>query len=216
MKNYFWRLLTKNMELPTERAFWLVIGEAINFKWLIIFILFINVLAALLEGVSVAAMAFGVSAIVSPNEISCSVLLPQLEKIGLGGFCNTISKYSLFLWCLGVAFVGQIVRAGLQSIAIIFVANLQTKVIGVLQKKVVTQLMSLSYEDKNLYSAGEQQVYISQAAVTASLVKVLNTLVMNLFVFIFYLFILVNLSWKLSLGAFGLVIIFLLLVFTLG
>ncbi len=201
------------MRLPAERAFWLVIGEAVLFKWLIVAALIFNVLAAMLEGVSVAAMAFGVSAIISSDHMACDMLLPWLDKVGKAGLCQSLDKHAIFLWCLGVAVVGQIARAVFQYVGVVFTAYLQTNVIGSIQKKVVAQLMSLSYENRGLYSAGEQQVYIGQAALTATLVNVINTLVMNLFVFFFYLLILLNLSWKLSLGAFFLVVLLLLLIF---
>ena len=170
-------------------------------------------LAALLEGVSVAAMAMGVSVIVSPDNDICSSSLSWLSSLGFDNLCIDFEKTDIFLILLSVAVVGQIVRAIFQYTAIVFAAYLQTNVVGSLQKQVINQLMSLSHEQKSQYSAGEQQAYISQAAKTATLVNVINTLVMNVFVFFFYIVILVSLSWKLSLGSVVLVILLIVLVY---
>lgn len=201
------------MNISTQRAFWLVVGEAILFKSYIFGALAFNIIAALLEGVSVAAMAMGVSVIVSDGSGLCSVISSWLDFIGVSDLCNNYAKTDIFLICLGVAVVGQVTRAICQYIAVVFAAYLQTSVVGSLQKKVISQLMSLSYEQKSRYSAGEQQAYISQAAATATLVNVMNALVMNVFVFIFYIFILVSLSWKLSLGSLVLIVFLIIVVY---
>ena len=203
----FWRFITRKMKVSTQRVLWLVVGEAILFKRFIAGALLFNILAALLEGVSVAAMAMGVSVVVSAESAICDGSIPWLSNFGFQGLCEDYAKTDIFLFLLGVAVVGQIVRAVFQYIATVFAAYLQTNVVGSLQKKVIKQLMSLSYEQKSLYSAGEQQAYISQAAKTASLVNVINTLVMNIFVFFFYVLILIGLSWKLSLGSMLLIVI---------
>ncbi len=213
LTNKIWSLVTRKMTLPTERAFWLVIGEAMLFKGLIFAALFFNVLAAMLEGLSVAAMALGVSSIVSADAAACAMSFEWLSVIGLDNVCSNVEKSTLFLWCLSIAVAGQITRAIFQYIGVVFAAYLQTNVVGSLQKKVVAQLMSLGYENKSLYSAGEQQAYIGQAALTATLVNVINTLVMNFLVFAFYLVILMSMSWKLSVGAFTVVVLLLIVVF---
>ena len=209
----FWRFLTRKMTITTQRAFWLVIGEALLFKGLILGALLFNVLAALLEGVSVAAMAMGVSVIVSPDNDICNTSLSWLSSLGFDNLCINFEKTDIFLILLSIAVVGQLARAIFQYTAIVFAAYLQTNVVGSLQKQVINQLMSLSHEQKSQYSAGEQQAYIGQAAKTATLVNVINTLVMNVFVFFFYIVILVSLSWKLSLGSVVLVILLIVLVY---
>ncbi len=196
-----------------QRALWLIVEEATFFKKFIFGAFIFNVLAALLEGVSVAAMAMGVSVVVSSENTLCVTVSSWLEMIGIGDLCENFEKTDIFLMCLGVAVVGQIARAIFQYIAVVFVAYLQTSVVGSLQKKVISQLMSLSYEQKSLYSSGEQQAYISQAASTATLVNVVNALVMNVLVFFFYVLILISLSWKLSLGAVALIIFLVIVVY---
>ena len=213
LSNLIWPFLTRKMKVPTQRAFWLVIAEALQFKKLIFGALFFNILAALLEGVSVAAMAMGVGVIVSPENAICSGSFSWLESAGFQSLCTNYEKTDMFLILLGLAVVGQIARAAFQYIAIIYAAYLQTNVVGSVQKKVINQLMSLSHEQKSRYSAGEQQAYIGQAAKTATLVNVINTLVMNGFVFFFYVLILIGLSWKLSLGSLALIVLLILIVY---
>jgi ABC-type multidrug transport system fused ATPase/permease subunit len=207
--NKILRAITKDMDMSTERGFWLVLESVSHYRLLVVLLLILSVTVAGLEAVSVAFSASAII-VITGSYSECAASIPDYLRAYVEILCGAgDDKYQMFFILIALGIVAQILRVAMQFAATANSAELNRQVTQEYQEKVVSKLMAMKFESLSVYSVGEQGNYLRVASLAVNALTLAATdLLVNILVLLGYLSILLLLSWQISLISIGLVIIY--------
>ena len=206
LKEQLIRFAVGNMEVSTERGFWLVVELVQKHKLFLLLLFFIGIFVGLIEGAAIGLIAFSVFIITGEKDICPEVIFKISDYIPFD-ICLDYNKYDMFIFVVVSSIFIQIIKAVVVYLSAYLAIVLRTRVIFDVKSRTMSHMMSLHYEDINKYSAGEKQVLISQANVFANLVPVVNEIIVTSCVLITYFALLITMNWQLSIISFFLILL---------
>lgn len=204
------------MSLPTERVFWLVLQSAIKHKTLLLAAFFSNTIAAMFEGVSVALFALAISVFTGDFSGSGAAKFGVWIEWLFGMSLGELDRDTLFLILIGIAIVGQLLKAAFHLMGVVATISLRTYAIGDIQSQMVRQIMAFSLSQVNQYPGGELSTYVGMSANITSFLLILNDVMSKLLMLFSYLFVMLSMSVPLtlvSIAAGGILMLFLPVLF---
>jgi|GEM_PF-298687 len=200
--------VAKDMDISSERGFWLVMESIGRYRFLILLILILSVLVATFEAISVGLSASAIIVITGSGSECVSVMPKYLAEYS-DMLCSDGDKYRIFFLLIVSGILAQMCRIALQYASAASSAELNRKVAQDYQEKVVSRLMQMKFAALSMFSVGEQGNYLRVASGAVSAITIAATdFLINFLVLLGYLCLLLVLSWQISLVSFGLIVVY--------
>jgi len=172
-----------------------------QYRYLVLLALLLNIAAAIFEGSSMAILTIaldGMAGAVGMAEV-------QGEMGWLGNFVqswrNSLGTDTFFLILILLAVSTQIIRSGLQFGGRVATSYLIAWSEGDLRRQIFRQCMTISYPQISRYKLGDLSSYIEQVNQIGTLLMAINTMVSHFFIMIAYAFVLLWISWPMTVAA---------------
>jgi ATP-binding cassette subfamily B protein/subfamily B ATP-binding cassette protein MsbA len=158
-----------------------------------------NLAAALFEGSTIGLLIVALQIFLGTAE---HPLLPFLSRLSVwwGGSPPSINREWLFVTAVLMAVVSQLLRSGLQFLAIAATTKLQVSVQSQGYTRLFAHVMHFSFPQVSRYRLGDLTDYLGQVQYLPDIFAYLNVLVSNLFLVVVYWAVLVWISWPLTLA----------------
>ncbi len=208
LTNKLLRIITKDMDMSTERGFWLVLSSISRYRLLVVLLLVLSVVVSGFEAISVGLSASAII-VITGSASECVASVPGYLMAYAEWFCSSGDKYRMFFILVVLGILAQVIRVGMQFASAACAAELNRQVTQEYQEKVVSKLMRMKFEALLNYSVGEQGNYLRIAAAAVNALTIATTdLIIHTLVLLGYLSVLLMLSWQISLVSFGLILIY--------
>lgn len=211
LKKRLLRFFIGNMDISTERGFWLVVEVVNRHRLFLLLLLVIGVLLGFIEGFAIALLAVSVVIITGEDNV-CPTAISKVSEYIPFDLCVDYDKHDMFIMVVVSSVLVQIFKALVTYVSGYLAVVLTTQVVYEVKNQTIGHMMRLQYEDLNKYSAGEKQVLIGQSSIFARFVKIINEAIVTICVLVTYFALLVMMNWKLSIISFVLIILLLLFV----
>ena len=190
-------LFTGELSDSTKQGFWLVSELVKKHKLFLLLLLTVGVFVGLVEGASIGLLAYSI-VIITGETKECLDSIATASQYFPIDLCQDYNKYDMFIGVVFLSVVIQIVKAIVVYISSYLGVVLNTRISYEMQTKVFSHMMKLSYQEANSYSVGERQVIFGSSFIFSKLALAVNELIIIFFVLGAYFFILIAMSWKLT------------------
>lgn len=210
LKKVTYLLFLKSSGDSAKRGYGFVFELIKTHRWFLVVLLCFGLIVGFIEGAAIGLIAYS-AIVVTGDSGACSELLQKIASYTSTSFCDNYDKYKIFLYLIYASIIIQLIKSIFVYCSGFLGTVLRTRVIYEVRHRVINKMIHLDYQDSSILSAGEKQLVISSSAKLASLVPVVNNVIVTMSVLLFYVAILVKMDWKLTIWA-VILLLFLLLV----
>ena len=186
----------------SEQKSWRLVFGLIKEHKVFLFVLMVfGIVIGLVEGISIALIAYSVTIVVGESS-ECHPLLQQATDIFYVDACQPFDKYFLFVFLIVISMVVQVIKGVLSYLSNTLGVFFRTKVTFQMRQRVTSHIFSLDYKQLSAFSVGEKNILNAKSTALASLVPLINTLIVTLCVLSAYFLIMLKMNIKLTVFSF--------------
>lgn len=195
------RYLSRYMTEEDRRTLRFFLQVCYQRKKFVLLALFGSLLAALFEGTTLAIFALALQVLTTSSE-TVSVA-SELGRVGrmLEPLLTAVGRQGVFLILIGLAVASQLLRSGAEFMGEAATAYLRADVEGDVRRRVFRQIMAFSYPQASSYKAGDLASYNEQVNYLGLAIDRLNTILSQTMLIAAYIFVLLWLSWQMTVAA---------------
>ena len=185
----------------SERGVLLVLFLAKQYTGMLLILLALGILMGVIEGGAIGAIAYSVI-VITGDTVTCPASLDRMSSLFGTNWCVDYDKFQFFIIIIFFAVLIQVVKAMTMYVSGYISEVLRTRIIYQMRNKTVEHMFNLPYEVSSQYSAGEKHTLIMYSGRLASLVSLVNQVIVTFSVLIAYFILLIVIHWQLSIISF--------------